>query len=146
MTLQRERPKFLAAVLGIAALAAWSTPASAETGRVRNIQVSEAAGNTAVVIASSARPTFTTWKLEQPARVVLELSGARLGNVDVPLDAGTYAVGLVSASVTEDDSAGPRTRIVLTLRQASDYQVEAKGNDITLRVVPRVRPPAPALA
>jgi len=141
MTLQRERPKFLAAFLGAATLAAWSTPASAETVRVRNIQVSETAGNTAVVIAASARPTFTTWKLEQPARVVVELSGARLGNVDVPLDAGTYAVGLVSASVTEDDSAGPRTRIVLTLRQASDYQVEAKGNDITLRVVPRARPP-----
>ena len=112
----------------------------AETVRVRNIHVSETAGNTAVVIAASARPTFTTWKLEQPARVVVELSGARLGNVEVPIDAGTYAVGLVSASVTEDDSAGPRTRIVLTLRQASDYQVEAKGNDITLRVVPRVRP------
>jgi type IV pilus assembly protein PilQ len=141
MTLQRERPKFLAAMLGVASLAAWSAPAFAETVRVRNIQVSEAAGNTAVIIAATARPTFTTWKLEQPARVVVELSGARLGNVDVPLDAGTYAVGLVSASVTEDDSAGPRTRIVLTLRQASDYQVEAKGNDITLRVVPRVRPP-----
>ena len=144
MTLQRERPKFLAAVLGAATLAAWSIPAFAETVRVRNIQVSETAGNTAVVIAASARPTFTTWKLEQPARVVVELSGARLGNVDVPLDAGTFAVGLVSASVTEDDSAGPRTRIVLTLRQTSDYQVEAKGNDITLRVIPRVRPPVVA--
>ena len=141
MTLQRERPKFLAAVLGAATLVAWSIPAFAETVRVRNIQVSETAGNTAVVIAASAKPTFTTWKLEQPARVVVELSGARLGNVDVPLDAGTFAVGLVSASVTEDDSAGPRTRIVLTLRQISDYQVEAKGNDITLRVIPRARPP-----
>jgi type IV pilus assembly protein PilQ len=141
MTLQRERPKFLAAVLGAATLVVWSIPAFAETVRVRNIQVSETAGNTAVVIAASAKPTFTTWKLEQPARVVVELSGARLGNVDVPLDAGTFAVGLVSASVTEDDSAGPRTRIVLTLRQISDYQVEAKGNDITLRVIPRARPP-----
>ena len=144
MTLQRERPKLLAAVLGAATLAVWSIPAFAETVRVRNIQVSETAGNTAVVIAASARPTFTTWKLEQPARVVVELSGARLGNVDVPLDAGTFAVGLVSASVTEDDSAGPRTRIVLTLRQTSDYKVEAKGNDITLRVIPRVRPPLAA--
>ncbi len=146
MTLQRERPKFLAAVLGAATMAAWSIPASAETARVRTIQVSEASGNTAVVIAASARPTFTTWKLEQPARVVVEISGARLGDVNVPMDAGTYAVGLVSASVTEDDSAGPRTRIVLTLRHASDYQVEAKGNAITLRVIPRVRPPATAQA
>src|ERR1017187_7373176 len=144
MTLQKERPKFLAALLGAATLALWSIPAFADSVRVRNIRVSETAGNTAVVIAASARPTFTTWKLEQPARVVVELSGARLGNVDVPLDAGTYAVGLVSASVTEDDSAGPRTRIVLTLRQTSDYQVEAKGNDITPRVIPRVRPPMAA--
>ena len=139
MTLQRERPKFFAALVGALTLAAWSTPAAAETVRVKAIRVSENAGDTSVVIAASARPTFTTWKLEQPARVVVELSGARLGNVDVPIDAGTYAVGLVSASVTEDDSAGARTRIVLTLRQTSDYQVETKGNDITLHVVPRVR-------
>ena len=77
---------------------------------------------------------------------MVELSGARLGDVDVPLDAGTYAVGLITASVTEDDSGGPRTRIVLTLRQASDYKVEAKGNDITVRVIPRVHPPIVAAA
>jgi type IV pilus assembly protein PilQ len=144
MTCLRERPKLLAYVLGAAGLAAWSIPARADTVQIRNIRVSEASGDTSVVIAASARPTFTTWKLEQPARVVVELSGARLGNVDVPLDAGTYAVGLVSASVTEDESAGPRTRIVLTLRQTSDYRVEAKGSDITLRVIPRVRPPVAA--
>lgn len=146
MTCLRERTKFLALVLGAASVAAWSTAALAETVKVRNIRVSETSGDTAVVIGATARPTFTTWKLEQPSRVVLELSGARLGDVDVPLDAGTYAVGLVSASVTEDDSAGPRTRIVLTLRQASDYRVEAKGSDITLRVIPHVRPPVVAAA
>ena len=141
MTCHIEQRKFLAAAALAAALAAaWSNPAQAETARVRTIRVSELAGDTDVVIAASARPTFTTWKLEQPARVIVELSGTRLGDVDVPLDAGTYAVGLVTASVTEDDSAGPRTRIVLTLRQTSDYRVEAKGNDITVRVIPRVHP------
>jgi type IV pilus assembly protein PilQ len=143
MTCSREQAKLWAFVLGAAGFAAWSIPANAETVRVRDIRVSETSGgDTAIVIGASARPTFTTWKLDQPPRVVVELSAARLGDVDVPLDAGTYAVGLVSASVTEDDSAGPRTRIVLTLRQASDYQVESKGTDITLRVIPRLRPPA----
>ncbi|MBN2575944.1 MAG: type IV pilus secretin PilQ [Deltaproteobacteria bacterium] len=140
MTCQSERLKFWAALVGAATIAVWSIPASAETVRVRSIRVSETAGDTSVFIAASARPIFTTWKLEQPARVVVELSGTRLGDVNVPIDAGTYALGLVSASVTEDESAGPRTRIVLTLRQASDYRVESKGNDITLRIVPRVRP------
>ena len=39
MTLQRERPKFFAAVLGTATLALWSIPAFADSVRVRNIQV-----------------------------------------------------------------------------------------------------------
>jgi type IV pilus assembly protein PilQ len=129
-------------VLGVV-MGVWlSAPAFAETAQVRAIRVSEAGGDTAMVISSSARPTFTTWKLEQPARVVVDISGARLGNVEVPMDAGTYAVGLVSASVSEEEGGGPRTRIVLTLRQASDYRVEARGNDIVVRIIPRLRPAA----
>ncbi len=141
MTCLKERAKPLPAALAVATLALWSIPAHSETMRIRNIHVSESNGDTAVVIAASARPTFTTWQLEQPSRVVVELSGTRLGRVELPRDAGTYAVGLISASVTDDDSAGPRTRIVLTLRQASDYRVEAHGDDITLRVIPHTRPP-----
>jgi type IV pilus assembly protein PilQ len=138
-TANSKRP---AIVLGVA-MGAWlSTPALAETAQVRAIRVSETGGDTAVVISSSARPTFTTWKLEQPARVVVDLSAARLGDVEVPMDAGTYAVGLVSANVSEEEGSGPRTRIVLTLRQASDYRVEARGNDIVVRVIPHLHPVA----
>ncbi|MGB8299327.1 MAG: type IV pilus secretin PilQ [Polyangia bacterium] len=135
-----------AILLGVA-MGVWlSAPAFAETAQVSAIRVSEAGGDTAVVISASARPTFTTWKLEQPARVVVDLSGARLGNVEVPVDAGTYAVGLVSASVSEDDGGGSRTRIVLTLRQASEYRVEARGNDIVVRIIPHLRPAASKVA
>jgi type IV pilus assembly protein PilQ len=135
-----------AIVLGVI-MGAWlCTPALAETAQVRAIGVSEAGGDTAVVISASARPTFTTWKLEQPARVVVDLSAARLGHVEVPVDAGTYAVGLISASVSEDEGGGPRTRIVLTLRQASDYRVEARGNDIVVRIIPHLRPAASKIA
>jgi len=139
----KKRP---AIVFGVV-MGVWlSTPAFAETAQVRAIRVSEAGGDTAVVISASARPTFTTWKLEQPARVVVDLSGVRLGNVEVPMDAGTYAVGLVSASVSEDDGGGSRTRIVLTLRQASEYRVEARGNDIVVRIIPHLRPAASKVA
>jgi type IV pilus assembly protein PilQ len=138
----RKPAILLGVVMGV-----WlSAPAFAETAQVRAIRVSEAGGDTAVVISASARPTFTTWKLEQPARVVVDLSGVRLGNVEVPMDAGTYAVGLVSANVSEDEGGGSRTRIVLTLRQASDYRVEARGNDIVVRVIPHLRPAASKVA
>ena len=135
-----------AIVLGVL-MGVWvSTPAFADTAQVRAIRISEAGGDTAVVISSSARPTFTTWKLEQPARVVVDVSAARLGNVEVPMDAGTYAVGLVSANVSEEEGGGSRTRIVLTLRQASDYRVEARGNDIVVRVIPHLHPAASKVA
>jgi type IV pilus assembly protein PilQ len=138
----RKPTILLGVVMGV-----WlSAPAFAETAQVRAIRVSEAGGDTAVVISASARPTFTTWKLEQPARVVVDLSAARLGNVEVPMDAGTYAVGLVSANVSEDEGGGSRTRIVLTLRQASDYRVEARGNDIIVRVIPHLHPAASKVA
>jgi type IV pilus assembly protein PilQ len=129
-------------VLGVV-MGAWlSAPAFAATAQVRAIRVSEAGGDTAIVISASAQPTFTTWKLEQPARVVVDISGVSLGNLEVPMDAGTYAVGLISASVSEEEGGGPRTRVVLTLRQASDYRVEARGHDIVVRIIPHLRPAA----
>ena len=96
------------------------------------------------MIAVSSRPTFTTWKLEQPARVVIDISGTRLGPLDVPFDAGTFAVGAVAASVSDGDG-GPRTRVVLTLRRAADYDIDTQGNQIAVRVRPHDRP-APAVA
>ena len=128
-------------VLAAAAVATPLVPSHAAPGagaRIEAIRVSESDGDTALVIAASQRLTFTTWKLDRPARVVIDVSGARLGNVEVPFDAGTQAVGSVNASVTETDG-GARTRVVLTLRQLADYRVETKGNEIVVRVVPQVK-------
>ncbi len=112
-------------------------------GLVESVTASEAEeGVTSVWIGVSARPTFTTWKLEQPARVVIDISGTRLGPVNVPFDAGTFAVGAVSA-IASDGDGGARTRVVLTLRRAADYDVESSGNRITVRVRPHDRPAAP---
>ncbi|HXU82483.1 MAG TPA: type IV pilus secretin PilQ [Polyangia bacterium] len=133
MKIQRS----LAALLLVAATSTvW---AADKAGRVWGIKVSESDGDTAITIAASAKPTFTTWKLERPARVIIDISGARLGDLEVPFDAGTYAVGSVAASTSDDDS-GARTRVVLTLRQPADYRVESHGNDIVVRVQPHTRP------
>jgi type IV pilus assembly protein PilQ len=111
-------------------------------GVVESVSAAEGAdGVTAVLIAVSARPTFTTWKLEQPARVVIDISGTRLGPVTVPFDAGTFAVGSISA-IASDGDGGQRTRVVLTLRRPADYDVESSGNKIAVRVRPHEKPSA----
>src|ERR1044071_1081001 len=135
---------FAALLLAAATATAGTVPSQAadKTGRVWGSKVSESDGDTAISIAASAKPTFTTYKLERPSRVVIDISGARLGDLEVPFDAGTYAVGAVSASTSEDEG-GARTRVVLTLRQPADYKIESRGNDILVRVLPFTRPLLP---
>ncbi len=131
------------AVLGAPHLAA--APGAAQAAiEISAIKVTEIEGNTEVRINASRRPTFTTWKLEQPTRVVVDLSGARVGEVEVPFDAGTYALGAITANSTQDEG-GSRTRIVLTLRRPADYRIEAAGNEIVVRVLPYAKPPAPSM-
>jgi type IV pilus assembly protein PilQ len=143
LTIKRSLAALLLAAATVTARTV-PTQAADKAGRVSGIKVSETDGDTAITIAASAKPTFTTYKLERPARVIIDISAARLGDLEVPFDAGTYAVGAVSASTSEDEG-GARTRVVLTLRQPADYKIESRGNDIVVRVVPFTRP-TPAAA
>lgn len=142
----RKAQALIALPLGALACLVTTLPSNAapKDAQVSAIRVSEADGNTSIVISATHRPTFTTWKLERPARVVVDISGARLGEIDVPFDANTYAVGAVSAAATSDDS-GLRLRVVLTLRQPADYRVQAKGSEIVVLVNPH-RKPTPVFA
>lgn len=143
----------LAASLSLAG-PVWGAPARPATGveagaaRIDAITASEAGeGKTALTITTSRKPTFTTYTLEQPARVVIDISGASVAadRVNVPFDARTYAVGAVTA-VASHDEAGARTRVVLTLRQPSSYRVRASASGIVVDVLPEVAPPAPVAA
>jgi type IV pilus assembly protein PilQ len=141
----------LALVLGGVAGGAGGAVAQAQVtakvaGQVDAIRPIEgAAGATTLEIAVSQRPTFTTWKLDQPARIVLDLAGVRLGAVTAPFDAGTFAIGTVYANVSEGEG-GPRTRIVVSLRHAADYDVAADAGRVLLSVRPHVAPKAAVAA
>ncbi len=115
---------------------------AAKTATVEKIRVSEEGGKSTIVITTSGKPTFTTWKLDRPARVVVDVTNARLGDVDVPFDANTFALGAVAASVSEDEG-GSRTRVFLTLRRPGDYTVRATGHEIIVVVASHEVPPAP---
>ncbi len=134
----------IAATVGVSlAGAVW---AADKTGQISAITAQEQAdGRTRLTIKTSAKPTFTTWKLEHPSRVVVDVSGVQLVGVDVPFDAGTFALGTVAATASGGSSEG-KTRITLTLRRGADYQVEAKGNAIVVDVTPWEAPPAPVAA
>ncbi|HEY0709200.1 MAG TPA: AMIN domain-containing protein, partial [Polyangia bacterium] len=130
----------MAAALVVGPAQAGNKPAA----RLESLKASEGpGGSTRIEIAVSQRPTFTTFKLEQPARVVLDLSGVRVGKAGHPFDAATFAVGTVSASETEGEG-GTHTRITVTLRRGADYEVEPLARGLALIVRPHDAPKVPA--
>ena len=95
-------------------------------------------GRTRLTIKASSKPKFTTWKMERPSRVVVDISGGAVSGADAPFDAGTFAVGNVSTTSSPQEG---KTRVTMTLRRGADYQVQALGNNIVVDVTPWEVPP-----
>ena len=78
---------------------------------------------------------FTSWKLDAPRRIVLELSNAvvdasRLDGLALP-----SASGLVSVTL-EDAPNRDRTRVVFVLKDDCHYLVTGDGPDIEVTLLP----------
>ena len=108
-------------------------------------------GTTTIRIVGSKTPTFTMYKLEKPARVVIDLANATLDEQIVGRDArATWSVG--SWSVTQVashaiDARGRKgVRIIVTLARPAAYDVKADGADLVVVVTPRQPAPRPQSA
>jgi len=98
-------------------------------------------GVTRVIIENSAGATFTTWTLDRPSRVVVEMAGARLSGSSDPIDVGSFAVGNVQATATANG-----TRVVVSLRRRADYRIVPEGKSTVLYVEPWEKPAATPVA
>ena len=103
-----------------AGLSAIARPVAAKpsVNRLRAIDSNEADGATSIVIRGSTTPTFTVYKLDHPARVVVDVAGASL---DAKVESGedkavwatnTWAVSQVSAH-TMKQRRGDVVRVVV---------------------------------
>jgi type IV pilus assembly protein PilQ len=100
-------------------------------------------GRTRLIIKAASKPKFTTWKMERPSRVVVDITGGSVSAGEAPFDAGTFAVGNVSATASAEDG---KTRVTMTLRRGADYQVQTQGNNIVIDVTPWEAPPRTPVA
>ncbi len=126
---------------------ALAAPARAEANRIAAVKVGEDGSVTTVVITGSGTPAFSVFKLEQPLRLVIDVSNAVLGSESLsgPVDAqSTWAVSQAVVSGVTGDQGG-RARIVLAFRRPADYSVQARGSDLVVTVRPYdAKPAAPA--
>jgi len=139
------------AALSALVVAVWAAPArraeGAVTGsplnRVTSVDVSAKAGGAQILIHGSLKPTFTVFKLSEPARVVVDLSGADVTAAGKPVEVHQGGVEGITAAQF-DEGANRVGRIVIALERDARYDVEARGNDVLVTVSGAAAAAAPA--
>ena len=106
-----------------------------DTVHARAVEAVSKNGGASVVLRMDAPVAFTSWKLDAPRRIVLELSNAvvdasRLDGLALP-----SASGLVSVTL-EDAPNRDRTRVVFVLKDDCHYLVTGNGPDIEVTLLP----------
>jgi type IV pilus assembly protein PilQ len=113
-------------------------------GEVKAVLAEEQGDKTVVRIRSTGTPTFTAYRLERPARVVIDLANSGLASsVESPMDVGSWSVSQVASMQFRDESSAV-TRIMIALRRNATYDVKADASDVVVVVSPTEPKPADA--
>ena len=103
-------------------------PASART-QVQGIEVRD--GGRQVVIDASATPTFSLFRMTEPFRVLVDVSGAELGPQIGKVTRGAGVVKAVTPS-SFDDGRRSIARVEIELHRATGYEARVRGNSIVV--------------
>jgi type IV pilus assembly protein PilQ len=126
--------------------AATATVYADERNEVRAVTFDEDSGVTRVHVRGAETPMFTVYKLERPARVVIDLPKSRLAEALRGHDSaatftpGTWAVSTIAAQQLDDGAV----RVIVTLSRPGRYDVKTDGSEVIVSVMPR--DPAPKIA
>ena len=119
-------------------------PAAHADGRneVQAVTFAEANGVTTIRIRGSEAALFTAYKLERPARVVIDLAQSRLAELvrgshetGASFAASTWAVSSINAQQIDD--GGALVRMTINLARPGRYDVKMDGNDLLLTITAR---------
>lgn len=119
----------------ITCLAVLLAPLSAQAAAVNVVQGLEVTGDekgAQVVIAGNHAPTFTVFRLADPARVVVDLAGADVSAVRGPRDGKGPVVGVAVSQFSDDKTAVGR--VVVAIADEARYDVRAVGDSVVVAV------------
>lgn len=135
----------------IGLILAASTPVlAAPVNTVQGVQVSGAPGAKEVRILTSAEPTFTVFRLQNPMRVVVDISGGDISKLSGPVEIEDGTVGQIAFQQFSTDGF-KIARLIVGFDQEVAYDVQADGQDVIIRTgnAPSVaigRAPPPPMA
>src|SRR5262245_30874769 len=133
---------------GLATALALAGDAGAGENVVTKVSARADGGKTVIVVHGSSTPSFTAYRLERPARVVVDLADGRWNAEELrggPLDVDTWAVGQIAAAQYADE-ASRTARLMIGFKRPGSYDVKANGHDLIITVTPDEPAPAAAAA
>jgi type IV pilus assembly protein PilQ len=131
------------------ALAVASAARAADANTIRAVDVAERDGAVELVIQGSRPPSYTVFKLQEPPRLVVDLSGADVSAVTSPVEVAKG--GVIGFSTAQyKDAKSQVGRVIVALDGARRYEVQPRGDAVVVRVIgdaaATVDVPAPAPA
>ena len=124
-------PTFVALLAWTAAVA--DAPMGDRMNRLTRLDIQETDAATRIVVEGSAPPTFTVYKLTEPARLFIDVSNAVVEGLEDPVEVENGVVTTVSVMQFTDElvSVG---RIVVGLEIDALYTVEAEDDRVVVSV------------
>ncbi|MEI7745862.1 MAG: AMIN domain-containing protein, partial [Chloroflexota bacterium] len=143
----RNHTQILAGI-ALAGLLAWPDPGAAgppAQNVIRSVDVADRDGSVEVEIRASRAPSYTVFKLQDPPRLVVDVSGGDVTAVTSPIRVDRGGVSSVSTAQYQDDKTSVG-RVVIGLEAASRYEVAPDGDTVRVKVLPGLaaREPQPA--
>lgn len=132
--------------VGLATMLALAGVANAGENVVSKVTAHAEGGKTVIVVHGSATPSFTAYRLEKPARIVVDVADGKWSAAELgagPVDVDTWAVNQMAAAQYSDD-ASRTARLMIGFKRPSTYDVKATGHDLVITVTPDEPMPAAA--
>src|SRR5512133_1207284 len=135
----------LAGLTLLGALAVASEARAIDANTISAVDVSEKDGAVELVIKGSRAPSYTVFKLQEPPRLVVDLSGADVSGVASPVEVAKGGVIGVSTAQYKD-AKSQVGRVIVALDGPRRYEVQPRGDAVGVRVLSDVAAAADAPA
>src|SRR5512137_2676214 len=128
----------IVAGLALAGLLAWPDPGAAgPPGQnvIRAVDVADRDGAVEVEIRATRAPSYTVFKLQDPPRLVVDVSNGDVSGVASPIRVDRGGVASVSTAQYEDEKTSVG-RVIIGLDASAGYEVAPQGEAVRVKVLP----------
>lgn len=116
---------------GVGANPATKAVPGGTSGTIQQVSLSESGGQTQINVLGSGHLNYHVMRLQNPDRLVLDFAGAHLGTPTKHIASNLDPVREIRLA----QFAPEVSRVVIDLREPARYDINAKGNDVTIAFI-----------